>query len=257
MLATSASHFLAIRSDTITSIAFRWLYGNGSHHHSTSHCSYYHQDLQLRIPLVPLEKKQRTAPASIAIVHPPSASHPPSTTSIVKPPPSPPPTPPRSTPDPPVVKRTVDAWTQYSPPERRMEKTISTTTDSALVEVGREPEKRRAGSSSSQLSSGGEPRAPALGPRMLQKRSDDADDSRTEKKFSSTTSTSGQLRTISPKRLRPARPAVKVMPARYELCDTKNLVALIADMLMELVRFNDDIPLRDGRLTRFHSRYDI
>lgn len=30
---------------------------------------------------------------------------------------------------------------------------------------------------------------------------------------------------------------------------------LISDMLMELVRINDKIPLRDGTLTRFHSRY--
>jgi hypothetical protein len=29
---------------------------------------------------------------------------------------------------------------------------------------------------------------------------------------------------------------------------------LIANMLMELIRINDQIPLRDGRLTRFHSR---
>ncbi|KAI9792980.1 MAG: hypothetical protein M1816_001302 [Peltula sp. TS41687] len=282
MLATSTAHFLTIQTDTITSIAFRWLYGNGSgsHHHPTSHRSYYHQDLQIRIPLVPIEKKPR---ASIAIAHSSTAPHhPPSTKSkpSVKPPPppSPPPTPPtstRTTPDhpPPVLRpRTVDAATQYSPPQRPMEKTISTTisVDPALVEVGKEPEKRRAGSSSSQLSSSGEPRAPALGPRMPHgKRSDDDDggedknnrtpeEKRADRKSSPTTSTrsGGQLGTgtISPKRLRPARPAVKVMPARYELCDTKNLVALIADMLMELVRFNDDIPLRDGRLTRFHSR---
>jgi hypothetical protein len=56
------------------------------------------------------------------------------------------------------------------------------------------------------------------------------------------------------KRARPPRPAVKMMPARYELCDVKDLVALISNMLMELVQFNDAIPLRDGRLTRFHSR---
>ncbi|KAL8650889.1 MAG: hypothetical protein Q9226_004959, partial [Calogaya cf. arnoldii] len=40
----------------------------------------------------------------------------------------------------------------------------------------------------------------------------------------------------------------------YETCDTKDLVLLISNMLTELVRFNDDIPLKDGRLTRFHSR---
>ena len=44
------------------------------------------------------------------------------------------------------------------------------------------------------------------------------------------------------------------MPAAYETCDTKDLVVLISNMLLELIRHNDDIPLQDGRLTRFHSR---
>jgi Cyclin len=48
--------------------------------------------------------------------------------------------------------------------------------------------------------------------------------------------------------------AKKIMPWRYETCDVKDLVQLIAAMLMELIRFNDAIPLADGRLTRFHSR---
>ncbi|KAK3169785.1 hypothetical protein OEA41_009169 [Lepraria neglecta] len=58
----------------------------------------------------------------------------------------------------------------------------------------------------------------------------------------------------SPKRARGAKPAVKDMPAQYETCDVKDLVLLISNMLLELIRFNDEIPLKDGRLTRFHSR---
>jgi hypothetical protein len=58
----------------------------------------------------------------------------------------------------------------------------------------------------------------------------------------------------SPKRQRPAAPAVKLMPMQYENCDPRDLVILISSMLMELVRYNDAIPLRDGHLTRFHSR---
>jgi hypothetical protein len=58
----------------------------------------------------------------------------------------------------------------------------------------------------------------------------------------------------SPKRQRPAAPAVKLMPMQYEKCDPRDLVILISSMLMELVRYNDAIPLRDGHLTRFHSR---
>jgi len=58
----------------------------------------------------------------------------------------------------------------------------------------------------------------------------------------------------SSKRQRPATPAVRLMPMQYEKCDTRDLVILIASMLMELVHYNDAIPLRDGHLTRFHSR---
>jgi hypothetical protein len=57
------------------------------------------------------------------------------------------------------------------------------------------------------------------------------------------------------KRARPEEPNVKVMPLQYEMCDVKDLGMLISDMLMELVRLNDGYPLRDGTLTRFHSRY--
>ncbi|OAX82512.1 hypothetical protein ACJ72_03134 [Emergomyces africanus] len=56
------------------------------------------------------------------------------------------------------------------------------------------------------------------------------------------------------KRLRPENPATKVLPRRYEEANPRDLVVLISSMLMELIRFNDQIPLRDGRLTRFHSR---
>ncbi|KAL4804846.1 cyclin-domain-containing protein [Aspergillus unguis] len=56
------------------------------------------------------------------------------------------------------------------------------------------------------------------------------------------------------KRLRPADPAIKYLPVRYEYADTKDLVVLVSSMLMELIRFNDKIPLHQGRLTRFHSR---
>ena len=56
------------------------------------------------------------------------------------------------------------------------------------------------------------------------------------------------------KRLRPANPAVKYLPVRYEFADPRDLVVLISSMLMELIRYNDKIPLNQGRLTRFHSR---
>ncbi|ORY18008.1 cyclin-domain-containing protein [Clohesyomyces aquaticus] len=58
----------------------------------------------------------------------------------------------------------------------------------------------------------------------------------------------------SAKRARGQDPNAKVMPLEYETCDVKDLGILISDMLMELVRLNDKFPLRDGKLTRFHSR---
>ncbi|KAL2007660.1 hypothetical protein VTN00DRAFT_7642 [Thermoascus crustaceus] len=58
----------------------------------------------------------------------------------------------------------------------------------------------------------------------------------------------------SSKRPRPAKPPVKLLPQRYELANPRDLVVLISSMLMELIRFNDKIPLHEGRLTRFHSR---
>lgn len=58
----------------------------------------------------------------------------------------------------------------------------------------------------------------------------------------------------APKRARPEPGSLKVMPLKYETCNPKDLGVLIANMLMELIRINDQIPLRDGRLTRFHSR---
>ncbi|EMC96274.1 hypothetical protein BAUCODRAFT_468787 [Baudoinia panamericana UAMH 10762] len=58
----------------------------------------------------------------------------------------------------------------------------------------------------------------------------------------------------APKRSRPEPGTVKVMPLKYETCNPKDLGILISNMLMELIRLNDRIPLRDGKLTRFHSR---
>jgi hypothetical protein len=56
------------------------------------------------------------------------------------------------------------------------------------------------------------------------------------------------------KRLRPPVPAVKLLPRQYELVHPNDLVILISSMIMELIQYNDTIPLQGGRLTRFHSR---
>ncbi|KAL4944061.1 cyclin-domain-containing protein [Aspergillus oleicola] len=63
-----------------------------------------------------------------------------------------------------------------------------------------------------------------------------------------------ELEQFQSKKLRPSKPTVKLLPIRYEHADPKDLVVLISSMLLELIRFNDKIPLHQGRLTRFHSR---
>ncbi|KAJ5477330.1 Nuc-1 negative regulatory protein preg [Penicillium diatomitis] len=68
------------------------------------------------------------------------------------------------------------------------------------------------------------------------------------------TDSSQDAEVSQPKRRRSSRVDVKILPARYEEVEPRDLVVLISSMLMELIRFNDKIPLHQGRLTRFHSR---
>jgi hypothetical protein len=57
-----------------------------------------------------------------------------------------------------------------------------------------------------------------------------------------------------PNGIRSSLVAVKILPVNYEFCDVEDLVMLIAGLISELVQINDQLPLRDGGLTRFHSR---
>ncbi|KAI4103212.1 MAG: hypothetical protein LQ339_004315 [Xanthoria mediterranea] len=168
------------------------------------------------------------------------------------------------------VTAKVDAATQYSPPLLPTQLEPVTT---------RAKGKRRGASSSPEEAVPQIPPEPPLAPQMSVKRTGgttswaDTNSSATLVKDPSapTTSRSSAAPTTtiatapssqrssqgsSPKRPRPAKSPPKTMPAetQYETCDTKDLVLLISNMLTELVRFNDDIPLKDGRLTRFHSR---
>lgn len=59
---------------------------------------------------------------------------------------------------------------------------------------------------------------------------------------------------VTAKRTKEARPAVKLLPAKYEFCEVGDIVVLIANMISELIETNDVLPLRNGVLTRFHSR---
>ena len=146
------------------------------------------------------------------------------------------------------TKATVDAGTQYSPPTKPVP---------SAFDRPKQAGKRRGTTPSPPRP----PPEPALEPQMPSKRPATAappppPDSQTATASSTTiaqTSSSSSLGS-SPKRARGAKPAVKYMPAQYETCDVKDLVLLISNMLLELIRFNDEIPLKDGRLTRFHSR---
>jgi hypothetical protein len=58
-------------------------------------------------------------------------------------------------------------------------------------------------------------------------------------------------------RLRPAQAPVKILSQRYELCEVEDIVILTADMISELIQRNDVLPLRQGVLTRYHSRLEL
>lgn len=47
----------------------------------------------------------------------------------------------------------------------------------------------------------------------------------------------------------------KVMPLDYMQCDVRDLGIVISDMLLELIRINNPLPVRNEQLTRYHSRY--
>lgn len=139
-------------------------------------------------------------------------------------------------------KPTVDAGTQYSPPSAPM------------PDPPRKAGKRRGTPSPPRLPP--PPPEPALEPQLPSKR---AAECATDPQIASASSTtlaksSSSSQGSSPKRPRHPRPTVKLMPLQYETCDVKDLVLLISNMLLELIKFNDEIPLKNGRLTRFHSR---
>ena len=70
-----------------------------------------------------------------------------------------------------------------------------------------------------------------------------------------TTTTAPAPTSTSPlKRPKTQKRESKVLPIHYEHCEVEDIVILIADMIAELIHTNDNLPLQDGVLTRFHSR---
>jgi Cyclin len=166
----------------------------------------------------------------------------------------------------------VDAGTQYSPPSESVASQRVAAYDVANLRLEiSTPDTGHITTAFSPES----PKAPAIAPRTQDHRGPavDAANATPASTFStpakrstsdvSTLKTSPHSRTPfaagsddeqSAKRIRPPTPSVKLMPMQYEHCNPKDLAVLISSMLMELIRYNDTIPLRDGHLTRFHSR---
>lgn len=131
-------------------------------------------------------------------------------------------------------KRMVDAATQYSPPSGNKQispPVITKSTTSKIAGLNLGGDDKESIKSKIELSTTNQSKRPA----------EPIDDKQEEQND-------------SPKRVRPDNPSLKLLPEKYENCDTRDLVILISSMLMELIRYNDAIPLKDGQLTRFHSR---
>jgi hypothetical protein len=138
--------------------------------------------------------------------------------------------------DPPAEQRMiVDAATQYSSPKS------PNPTDPTKAD----PPKLR----EDNISVPSAPKIPSLQPQGLQA---------TKRSNSNTCETDTPTRpsttTYPTESCSPETALTKLMPLRYETCNIKDLVILISSMLIELIRFNDTIPLKDGLPTRFHSR---
>ncbi|KAK5462650.1 Pho80p cyclin [Exophiala xenobiotica] len=168
----------------------------------------------------------------------------------------------------------VDAATQYSPPEQKAPASpstnIPTSTIAGLQLSETEELKSRASGrdrTAPQRSTAAHPTDAAALARIEDTPIQPAAPSQTKRSADepaeqppSPPTSNGDIPTTntvlqSPvKKARPDAPPVRIMPLLYETCNTRDLVVLISSMLMELIRYNDAIPLREGQLTRFHSR---
>ena len=151
-----------------------------------------------------------------------------------------------------------DAGTQYSPEGYPPTAQQKTTSEGFLANHKRK-DISTPPSMNSAVEAPGSPNAPPQEPELRERpeattaaNPTQVLPSRSATKSEDDTSESGS--STAAKRARNGSGALKIMPAQYETCNPKDLGVLIANMLMELIRLNDTIPLRDGQLTRFHSR---
>jgi hypothetical protein len=151
----------------------------------------------------------------------------------------------------------VDASTQYSPPNQQKAEQTPTSTIAGLKLSEKEDRSPKAAplpsAAKRTVSSQPKPETTTVQPQVKRHAGEPATAARTP--VNGVEPEEEQSVQQSPvKKARPDAPPVRLMPLQYENCNTRDLVVLIASMLMELIRYNDAIPLRDGQLTRFHSR---
>lgn len=172
---------------------------------------------------------------------------------------------------PPVVPhaRMVDAGTQYSPPDQKVPSPSSTKTPTSTIAGLHLSEKEEHNSRTTALDSSAPrkesisrpaetvaiPRPDGTPAQAQGKRHAVEPAAESSPATNGVEAPDGESALQSPvKKARADAPPVRLMTLPYEDCNTRDLVVLISSMLMELIRFNDAIPLRDGQLTRFHSR---
>lgn len=172
-----------------------------------------------------------------------------------------------STSNSPAKSTTADAGTQYTPPDWP-----PTSSRSSLRRTNPDPAPHVADDAPSSptesphkrdLSKVASPDPPIPSePRLRQTPQTQLNDgvpasrrSRSSASASSSPEPSSSAEQRSPtKRHRAADGDVKIMPREYARCNERELAVMISELIMDLIRVNDDIPLEDGQLTRFHSR---
>lgn len=146
----------------------------------------------------------------------------------------------------------VSRGTQYSPPTQIMEDTpVVPLADGSDQEPPSQDALRQNLAAPTPIPE--PPPSPTLKPESIPKQ-ESPSLKRRQKQEEASISTVRNSQALAAKRVRPENAPVKVLPVRYELCEVEDIVILIANMISELIETNDDLPLRQGVLTRFHSR---
>lgn len=162
-------------------------------------------------------------------------------------------------------KTTSDAGTQYTPPDWPPTSSRPSLRETKVVEeqskhqppIAESPRQSKGSTSTVAEKETSDDPPPELRLRVTPQSSllQVFQSGRHERPSISDSSVESSNRSSPPSKQRALGRVIKVLPVDYTKCDTKHLSVLISDLLMDLIRHNDEIPLRDGQLTRFHSRF--